>query len=126
MAVLALKLVADGTGSVRQMAAHRGSLLKRLECLLESPTEIAAFQRPDAVVHRLKELATSLYQVRAQYRGKQHRFTSVVWAHAMLDGEWTSFKKVTPITQAEEHDLIKGLMQEYARPEEVSSSALAT
>lgn len=60
MAVLALKLVADGTGSVRQRAAARGALLKRLESLLESPSEIAPFQRPEAVVGRLQELAKAV------------------------------------------------------------------
>ena len=47
LAVLALKLVADGTGAVRQRAAARTKLLQRVDTLAGKGAS-AALQRPEA------------------------------------------------------------------------------
>lgn len=57
VAVLALKLVADGSGAVRQRAAKRAGLLQQLQSLVAPGADLTALQRPDAIPKALADLA---------------------------------------------------------------------
>lgn len=66
----------------------------------------------------LKEEATRLYQVRAQYRGKQHRFFEVEYIHELGRNHGPGNVKVRgPISKEAERDSVEFLMEQYALEE---------
>lgn len=63
----------------------------------------------------LKNEATCLYKVRAQYRGRQHQLLAVTYSP-------TGVKAVEALTKEGEREGIQGWMEEYALPAEVAQT----